>query len=226
MMALLQAVQSQSWQDHPEFRAVCQHLLDLTPDLPSAEASQLLHYLLGWLWAEVPALTALIKVLERTQLHTLLTVNDDLSLSLPAYLQDDVTLRRLHHLLGRNLRPAILRHGELLSPMEATFYRAPEAGAPPFVEIESEIRAGQTLALLEAMKMFTELPSPVDGMLVEVLVENGQGVKTGTALFKIATQDTSSATMTDALLHELPTAWSNHFHLLLPNGPLNDTLHH
>lgn len=214
--AVLRAGHAASCQEHPEFRAVCQHLFGTTPGLTEAEASQLLQVLSGWLGADVPALCDLIKVLERTQLHTLLAAHDDLSLSPPLYLQDGATVSRLHRLLSRSLRPAVLRHGELLSPMEATIYHAPEPGAPPFVEVGTEIKVGQTLALLEAMKMFTELPSPVDGVLVEVLAESGQGVKTGTPLFKIAIQDTTLEATEDGFLRVLDDVWRNRFGLFLP----------
>ena len=100
-------------------------------------------------------------------------------------------------LLSRSLRPTVLRHGELLAPMEATIYHYPEPGAPPFVEVGAEVKVGQTLALLEAMKMFTDLPSPMDGVVMEVRVENGQGVKTGTPLFRIATHDAVAETSDD-----------------------------
>ena len=85
-------------------------------------------------------------------------------------------------LLSRSLRPAVLRHGELLSPMEATIYHYPEPGAPPFVEVGAEVKVGQQLALLEAMKMFTDLPSPVDGVVMEVRVENRPGGEDGHAV--------------------------------------------
>jgi biotin carboxyl carrier protein len=165
---------------------------------------------------DVPALTSVIAILESTQLHTLLTVHDDLSLARPAYLEDDMTLTHLHRVLSKSLRPTILRHGELLAPMEATIYHQPEPGAPPFVEIGEEITVGQTLALLEAMKMFTELPSPVDGVLVDILVESGQGVKTGEPLFKIATQE-AAMTTADTLLHQVVgEMFQNRFGVLLP----------
>lgn len=185
------------------------------PELDLTEATDLVRSFLAWLTAEVPAITALVQALEQTQLHTFLTVNDDLSLSRPAYLEDETTVAHLQHLLSQSLRPAVLRHGELLSPMEATIFHQPEPGAPAFVEVGAEVKVGQTLALLEAMKMFTELPSPVDGVLMEILVASGQGVKTGTPLFKIATQDTTP-TATDATL---PTAtggtFKNRFGLFL-----------
>jgi len=99
--------------------------------------------------------------------------------------------------------------------MEATIYHQPEPGAPPFVEVGAEVKVGQTLALLEAMKMFTELPSPVDGILVEILVDNGQGVKTGTPLFRIATQETLSTTVDEALHQAVESAFVNRFGLFL-----------
>ena len=66
------------------------------------------------------------------------------------------------------------------------------------------------------MKMFTELPSPVDGVVVEILVENGQGVKTGTPLFKIATQEAALETADDILHGVIDTVTRNRFGLILP----------
>ena len=83
------------------------------------------------------------------------------------------------------------------------------------MEIGAEIKVGQTLALLEAMKMFSELPSPVDGVLVAILVENGQGVKTGTPLFRIATQDALHLTADTALYQRVEPAFDNRFGLFL-----------
>ena len=153
-------------------------------------------------------------ILERTQIHAFLAANDDLSLTRPAYLTDAAMVARLHRLLSSSLRPTLLHHGELLSPMEATIYHQPEPGAPPFVEVGAEVKVGQTLALLEAMKMFTELPSPVDGILVEMLVESGQGVKTGTPLFRIATQEALPTTTDEALPTAVDSTFANRFGLV------------
>jgi biotin carboxyl carrier protein len=141
----------------------------------------------------------LLQVLEQTQLHTLLTPNATLALERPEYLTHASTLTALHTSLSSALRPAMLRQGELLAPMEATIYHQPEPGSPPFVEVGTEVSVGQTLALLEAMKMYSELPSPVDGVVEAILVESGQGVKTGTPLFKIATRDAAVAAAVDGL---------------------------
>ena len=215
LRALVRATATPALDTCPVYQAVCAHLVAATPGLDPTEAAALLRYLLDWLWVELPALTTLMQALEHTHLHAFLAANDDLSLTRPAYLDTATRVADLHRLLSSSLRPTLLRHGELLSPMEATIYHQPEPDAPPFVEIGTEIRVGQTLALLEAMKMFSELPSPVDGVLVAILVESGQGVKTGTPLFRIATQDTLHL-MTDAVLYQdVEQVFHNRFGLLL-----------
>ena len=214
--ALFQAAAAQRLAGHPEFDRLCQHVAATTANITVEECGELLRDVFGWLSVDVPAITSVIAILESTQLHMLLTRNDDLSLTRPAYLEDEMTLTHLHRVLSKSLRPTILRHGELLSPMEATIYHQPEPDAPPFVEIGEEITVGQTLALLEAMKMFTELPSPVEGVLVDILVESGQGVKTGEPLFKIATQEAAMSTA-DTLLHRVVAeTFQNRFGVLCP----------
>lgn len=217
LRALTCAVASGRLQDEPVYSSLLERLTAPPSSLSDQEAIALLQELLGWLTAETPAVTGLIETLERTQIHHCLAHNTDLSLSHPAYLRDAGTVDHLMRLLSRSLRPAVLRHGELLSPMEATIYHYPEPGAPPFVEVGAEVKVGQTLALLEAMKMFTDLPSPVDGVIMEIRVENGQGVKTGAPLFRIATHDVVAETSDDHLHGVLEAPWRNRFGLLVPD---------
>lgn len=193
---------------------LCRALSAAMPGLDRPEVEALVHYTCAWLGAAFPAVTTLVTVLEQTQLHTFLTVHANLALAYPAYLGDVAHLETLQRLLSSSLRPTLLRHGELLSPMEATIYHHPEPGAPPFVEVGSEVKVGQTLALLEAMKMFTELPSPVDGILVAILVDSGQGVKTGTPLFHIAPEDAMNTPTDLALFDTLARTSLPHFGLL------------
>lgn len=188
----------------------------LPQGLPSDSniSAQLAQDVIGWLKAPVPAIRTLINVLEQTQIHICLTPNANLALERPDYLTEAKTLVDLHNLLSGALRPTMLRHGELLSPMEATIYHQPEPGAPAFVEVGGEVSVGQTIALLEAMKMFSELPSPVDGVVEAILIESGQGVKTGTPLFKIATQDMMAEATIDCLPQLGSDGFMNRFHLL------------
>jgi acetyl-CoA carboxylase biotin carboxyl carrier protein len=71
------------------------------------------------------------------------------------------------------------------SPMVGTFYRASSPGATPFVEIGQEIKEGQTLCIIEAMKLLNEIESDKAGVVKQVLVENGQPVEYGQPLFII-----------------------------------------
>lgn len=72
------------------------------------------------------------------------------------------------------------------SPMVGTFYRAPNPESPEFVKIGDTVRAGQTLCIIEAMKLLNEIESDKDGVVKEILVENGQGVEFDQPLFIIA----------------------------------------
>lgn len=74
---------------------------------------------------------------------------------------------------------------KVTSPMVGTFYRAPAPEAPPYVEVGDHVRKGQTLCILEAMKLMNELESEVDGTIVEIAVENAQPVEYGQLLFRI-----------------------------------------
>jgi oxaloacetate decarboxylase alpha subunit len=71
------------------------------------------------------------------------------------------------------------------SPMVATFYRSPSPSAPPFVEVGDAVAVGQTLCVLEAMKLMNELSAEVEGVVREIVAENGQPVEYGQVLLTI-----------------------------------------
>lgn len=71
------------------------------------------------------------------------------------------------------------------SPMVGTFYRASTPGAKPFVEVGQTVKAGDTLCIIEAMKLLNEIESDYDGVVKAILVENGQPVEYGQPLFII-----------------------------------------
>jgi acetyl-CoA carboxylase biotin carboxyl carrier protein len=73
------------------------------------------------------------------------------------------------------------------APMVGTFYRAPSPEAPPFVEVGSRVSVGQTLCIIEAMKLMNELPSEINGVVSKIFVENGEPIEYGQELFIIAT---------------------------------------
>jgi acetyl-CoA carboxylase biotin carboxyl carrier protein len=74
---------------------------------------------------------------------------------------------------------------EIKSPMVGTFYRSPAPEAPSYVEPGSRVAKGQTLCILEAMKLMNELESDVAGVVREICVENGEPVEYGQVLFRI-----------------------------------------
>jgi len=71
------------------------------------------------------------------------------------------------------------------SPFVGTFYRAAAPEAEPFVEVGSAIAKGQTICIVEAMKLMNEIEAEFSGTVLEILVENGQSVEFGQKLFKI-----------------------------------------
>ncbi len=77
------------------------------------------------------------------------------------------------------------RGTEIKSPMVGTFYRAPAPGAEPFVKIGDTIRKGQTLCIIEAMKLMNEIESELDGLVLDVFPENAQPVEFGERLFLV-----------------------------------------
>lgn len=74
---------------------------------------------------------------------------------------------------------------EIKSPMVGTFYRSPAPEAPSYVEVGTRVGKGQTLCILEAMKLMNELPADTAGTIREILVENGEPVEYGQVLFRL-----------------------------------------
>ena len=73
------------------------------------------------------------------------------------------------------------------SPIVGTFYRAPEPGAPSFVEVGDRVKKDQVLCIIEAMKLMNEITSEYDGEIISAYVENGKPVQYGERLFAIRT---------------------------------------
>jgi acetyl-CoA carboxylase biotin carboxyl carrier protein len=71
------------------------------------------------------------------------------------------------------------------SPMVGTYYASPAPDAPPYVSVGSVVRPDTTVCVIEAMKVFTEIPANVAGTITEVLVKNGQPVEFGQLLFRV-----------------------------------------
>src|SRR5690606_34442081 len=81
--------------------------------------------------------------------------------------------------------PAASTLKDVKSPMVGTFYKSPEPGAEPYVKVGSRIAVGQTVCIIEAMKIMNEIEAEVAGVVKEVLVDDTQPVEFGTVLFRV-----------------------------------------
>jgi acetyl-CoA carboxylase biotin carboxyl carrier protein len=79
----------------------------------------------------------------------------------------------------------VTRGNIVKSPMVGTLYRAPNPESGPFVEVGSQVKVGDTLCIIEAMKLMNEIESEFAGTVTEVLVENGQPIEYGQPLFVV-----------------------------------------
>ena len=81
---------------------------------------------------------------------------------------------------------AAKKKGEYItSPMVGTFYRAPSPDSPPFVNVGDTVKKGQTIGIIEAMKIFNEIEAEFDCKILEILVEDGQPVEYDMPLFLV-----------------------------------------
>ena len=80
--------------------------------------------------------------------------------------------------------PAAPAASEVRSPMVGIFYAAPAEDAEPFVEVGRHVKKGDTLCVIEAMKLMNEIPAEQDGTIAEICAQNGQAVEYGTPLFR------------------------------------------
>lgn len=78
---------------------------------------------------------------------------------------------------------------ELCAPMTGVFYRAPSPDAPPYVEVGDVVEEGQIVCLIEAMKVFNEIPADKSGRVVQICAESGQLVEQGAVLFYLAPEE-------------------------------------
>lgn len=81
--------------------------------------------------------------------------------------------------------PAASGLKEIKSPMVGTFYKAPEPGADPYVKVGGRISSGQTLCIIEAMKIMNEIEAEISGVVREIMVDDTMPVEFGTVLFRV-----------------------------------------
>jgi acetyl-CoA carboxylase biotin carboxyl carrier protein len=90
-----------------------------------------------------------------------------------------------HRDTGARPAPAAAHLKEIRSPMVGTFYKAPEPGAEAYVKVGNRVTPGQTVCIIEAMKIMNEIEAEIAGVVREISVEDGQPVEFGQALFRV-----------------------------------------
>jgi acetyl-CoA carboxylase biotin carboxyl carrier protein len=92
----------------------------------------------------------------------------------------------------RSDAPARATLVELRAPMTGVFYSAPSPDAPPYVEVGDFVEEGQTICLIEAMKVFNEVPAERSGKVVEICATSGQLVEQGAVLFRLEPEEVTT----------------------------------
>jgi oxaloacetate decarboxylase alpha subunit len=142
----------------------------------------------------VDQLKEIIQLLEETSIAELELEASDFKLSLRKALAERPQKREGAEKQSEAKTKAVLAEAAeedlelipVVSPMVGTFYRSPAPDAPPFVEKGSFVEVGQTLCIVEAMKLMNEIKSEIRGRIADILVENGQPVEYGQTMFLIA----------------------------------------
>lgn len=87
--------------------------------------------------------------------------------------------------IGEEAVESVTEDHVVTCPLVGIFYVAPEENAEPFVKVGERVKKGQTLAIVEAMKLMNEIESEYDGVVAEILAQNGKAVEFGQPLFRI-----------------------------------------
>ncbi|MFP3159337.1 MAG: acetyl-CoA carboxylase biotin carboxyl carrier protein [Hydrogenobaculum sp.] len=145
---------------------------------------------------DLEPILALIKALDSSSLQRLKLTSGDFTLELEkgqTYIVEEVPKDTMLLEVSRQKEEAQAAKEEqksnyhvITSPLVGTFYRAPSPDAPPFVEVGDIVSPGQTLCIIEALKVMNEIESDVRGRIENILVENGEVVEYGQPLFEIS----------------------------------------
>jgi len=146
---------------------------------------------------DLEPILALIKALDNSSLQKLKLTSGDFTLELEkgqTYIPENISeeIRKID--LSRQKPESSIKeevpskpnYHVIKSPLVGTFYRAPSPDAPPFVEVGDIVSPGQTLCIIEALKVMNEIESDIKGRIESILVENGEVVEYGQPLFEIS----------------------------------------
>lgn len=133
----------------------------------------------------IKEIEALIQVFENSALTTLKVQHADETIEMSK--METAAAAAAEHPADKPAAPALPSgHEEVIAaPMVGTFYMAAHPGEEPFVHVGSEVAEDTTVCVLEAMKVFTEVPADMCGKITEILVKDGEFVEYGQPLFKV-----------------------------------------
>lgn len=152
---------------------------------------------------EIDKIKEIIKLFEETDLTEIEVSEEGKSVRLCRHVHAPAAIPPTHIIqpsipdMGAAMPPAVTTHGAaaeparsdnhhvITSPMVGTFYTAPSPDSKPFIELNQPIRSGETLCIVEAMKMFNQIESEISGKVIARLVENGEPIEFGQELFVV-----------------------------------------
>lgn len=140
---------------------------------------------------ELEQLLKLIDAVSNSTLGSLKYEEKGVKISLQKEVSEKASVVRTEHVqeiipeVKREVRAAEMKGHIIKSPLVGTFYAAPSEEASPFVQVGDHVEKGQTLAIVEAMKLMNEIESDYAGEILEVLAKNGEMVEYGQPLFRI-----------------------------------------
>ena len=138
----------------------------------------------------IDKLKAIVKILEDSALASLEYEDEDIDVRLSRYPDGKAVVAAAAMPAPATPVAAPVKedddHHVIKSPFVGTFYRSPSPEADPFVQVGSKVEQKQALCIVEAMKLMNHIESDVSGVIKEILVDNGQPVEFGQALFKIS----------------------------------------
>lgn len=142
---------------------------------------------------ELDEIKNLIELLQKTDITELMIEKEGSKLKIkrekffPSFEPTSFAVKPVSDEVTAAKEPAVeeKKYTTITSPIVGIFHRAPSPEAPPFVESGSPVRKGQVLCIVEAMKLMNEIESDTDGIISQILIENGQPVEYGEPLFRI-----------------------------------------
>ncbi|SEF94853.1 acetyl-CoA carboxylase biotin carboxyl carrier protein [Caloramator fervidus] len=144
------------------------------------------------IYLDIKGIQEIIKAVDNSSLTFLEIISNDITIRMKKEgldIKKEIKVEEARVETQLQVKDKIENLHVIKAPLVGTFYRAPGPNLKPFVEVGTKVKKGDTLCIIEAMKIMNEIQSDVDGEIVEILVENETMVEYGQELFKIKVGD-------------------------------------